>query len=267
MVHDLRIILEGWEYEPGKISVRKIIGRDGREKIQTRVDLGVLQCETSGRPDGERPNGCESLLDYFEGQLRVKLADADEDTEVVLSSEACRELRHEAHLYYQRYLAMFVLGEFEGVVRDTDHNLRVIDLCEQYAEADYDREALESQRAYVSMMHIRAQAYAALAKERFEDALAMVDEGVDELQELTVDSDEAYGEEQPPEVRVLLALREEVIRKTPKDARVRLRWELEQALEREEYERAAEIRDRLDPSAAPTSKRSAARARHSDTRD
>ena len=43
MIHDLRTILEGWEYEPGKISVRKIIGRDGREKIQTCVDLGVLQ--------------------------------------------------------------------------------------------------------------------------------------------------------------------------------------------------------------------------------
>ncbi|MCC6359381.1 MAG: hypothetical protein IT450_11615, partial [Phycisphaerales bacterium] len=48
MILDLRNILEGWEYEPGKISVRKIIGQDGREKIQTRVDLGVLQFEVSG---------------------------------------------------------------------------------------------------------------------------------------------------------------------------------------------------------------------------
>ena len=33
MSTDLRTILDGWEYEPGKISVRKVLGADGDEKI------------------------------------------------------------------------------------------------------------------------------------------------------------------------------------------------------------------------------------------
>ena len=50
--NDLRPILGGWEYEPGQIMVRKIVGLDGAVKIQMRLDLGVLQMESTGRPDG-----------------------------------------------------------------------------------------------------------------------------------------------------------------------------------------------------------------------
>ena len=66
---DIAPVLRGWEYEPGSINVRKISGLDGREKIQMRLDLGLLQMEVTGRPDGERPHGCESLLEYFEKRL------------------------------------------------------------------------------------------------------------------------------------------------------------------------------------------------------
>ena len=36
---------------------RKIVGEDGKEKLQVRLDLGLLQMELNGRPDGERPHG------------------------------------------------------------------------------------------------------------------------------------------------------------------------------------------------------------------
>ena len=55
--------------EPGVINVRKIHGVDGLPKFQMRLDLGLLQMEMSGRPDGVRPHGYESLLDYFENNL------------------------------------------------------------------------------------------------------------------------------------------------------------------------------------------------------
>src|SRR2546429_7269356 len=67
---DLTPLLKGWDYEPGTINVRKIFGADGRPKVQMRVELGLLQMELNGRPDGARPHGHESLLDYFEQQLR-----------------------------------------------------------------------------------------------------------------------------------------------------------------------------------------------------
>jgi hypothetical protein len=49
---DLRLITTDWPYEPGQINVRKIRGVDNRIKIQMRLDLGLLQMEMTGRPDG-----------------------------------------------------------------------------------------------------------------------------------------------------------------------------------------------------------------------
>ena len=49
---DLNTLLNEWPHEPGAIKVRKILGLDGREKLQLRIDLGMLQMEMTGRPDG-----------------------------------------------------------------------------------------------------------------------------------------------------------------------------------------------------------------------
>ena len=66
---DLRPILTGWPYTNGQITVRKILGRDGSIKIQMRLDLGVLQMNETGRPDGQRPHEVDSLLDYHLARL------------------------------------------------------------------------------------------------------------------------------------------------------------------------------------------------------
>src|SRR5688500_16001723 len=66
---DITPVLRGWDYEPGTINVRKVSGIDGSPKLQMRQDLGLLQMEMTGRPDGRRPHGYESLLEYFETQL------------------------------------------------------------------------------------------------------------------------------------------------------------------------------------------------------
>lgn len=246
MITDLHALLDGWEYEPGKISVRKIIGRDGREKIQTRVDLGLLQCEADGRPDGQRPQGCESLLEYYRKRLRDHTARCGSDEGFSIPTEGCRDLRNEANLYYQRYLALFVLGEFEKVIRDTQRNLDVTDLCGNYGETEEDRRTLESQRAYVRMMNIRACAYLALGKSDYESALRIIDEGIDEIRMLAVEeSDCPYGEEEVPELVVLRKFREDIFGRMPSDAPSKIRWELEQAVAAEQYEKAAELRDRL----------------------
>src|SRR5436190_16846055 len=63
---DLNDLLRDWPHEPGQIKVRKILGSDGKEKIQLRIDLGLIQMEVSGRPDGQEPYDCESLLQYHQ---------------------------------------------------------------------------------------------------------------------------------------------------------------------------------------------------------
>ncbi len=69
MSFDISALLEQWDYQPGQVVVRKFRGKDGLEKIQLRVDLGLLQMNAKGRPDGKRPYGRESLLEYYQEQL------------------------------------------------------------------------------------------------------------------------------------------------------------------------------------------------------
>src|SRR2546428_12390056 len=122
---DLNSILNDWPHENGNIKVRKIAGLDGREKLQLRVDLGVLQMEMTGRPDGQRPHNCESLLAY--PQTRAVRADEHaEDYE--LSPGQCTELQQEGIQYYHRYLSLFQLNDFARVVRGTQRNLDIFDL-------------------------------------------------------------------------------------------------------------------------------------------
>ena len=61
-------------------------------------------------------------------------------------------------MYYHRYLSLFVLEEFPGVVRDTARNLRVLDLCGKFAVDEQDRLVLEQYRPYIMMMNTRARA-------------------------------------------------------------------------------------------------------------
>src|ERR1700730_14750652 len=121
---DLNTILRDWPHEPGSIKVRKVVGLDGREKLQLRIDLGVLQMEMIGRPDGQRPHGSESLLAYH--QLRAAHAEGRGD-HYDLSPEQCAELQQEGIQYYHRYLSLFQINDYAGVVRDTQRNLDLFD--------------------------------------------------------------------------------------------------------------------------------------------
>ncbi len=66
---DLTDFLHSWPHEPGPINARRIVGGDGRAKLQIRIDLGVLQMEMEGRPDGQRFDGFDSLLSYQQDRL------------------------------------------------------------------------------------------------------------------------------------------------------------------------------------------------------
>lgn len=244
MIKDLRNILDGWEYEPGKISVRKIIGLERREKIQTRVDLGLMQFETEGRPDGKRPHGCDSLLEYHEKRLAHYLDDRGNDDGFELSPEECREIRHEAYLYHQRFVSLFVLEEFDGVERDSEITLRQIDLCERYAAEEEDRTALAPYRNYASMMNTRGRAHQAMKRGAYAKAMAIVDAGMASLQ--PVDSDDGFSDETPAEAALLLSLRQEILKQMPSDSLPKLYTSLSAAIEQEDYELAAAIQERID---------------------
>ncbi len=58
-------ILSEWAFDPTTLNARLIKGKDGRDVIQMRVDMGILQLETTGRPDGNPYQEHETVLDYL----------------------------------------------------------------------------------------------------------------------------------------------------------------------------------------------------------
>jgi hypothetical protein len=242
---DITPVLKGWDYEPGTINVRKISGVDGMPKLQMRLDLGLLQMEINGRPDGVRPHGCESLLDYFERELNEHRIRNGSEIDFQLNGEQCQSLREEAIMYYHRYLGLFVLEDFTGVVRDTARNLRVLDLCGKFAADEQDRLILEQYRPYIVMMNSRAKASIQFKRHEYKAALDTVRKGLKSLKDFFIrfGQEEAYG--QAHEVRVLKKFAREIRRKLPIDPVERLTQQLNKAIKLEHYEDAAKLRDEI----------------------
>src|SRR6266581_1176937 len=94
MDFDISHLLAQWDYQPGQVVVRKFLAKDGREKIQLRVDLGLLQMNAEGRPDGKRPFGYPSLFDYFQARLfKYVAAHNGSDEGFKLKAEECAKLQ------------------------------------------------------------------------------------------------------------------------------------------------------------------------------
>jgi hypothetical protein len=243
---DISSVLRSWPYEPGTISVRKVNGLDGNPKLQMRLDLGLLQMELSGRPDGDRPYGHESLLDFHEQQLVDHARRNGTELGFQLSGTDCQHLREEAVMYYHRYLSLSVLEEYDGVIRDTGRNLRVLDLCGKYAADDADRVAMEQYRPYLTMMHARAKASVHLEAKRFSEATRAVNDGLEKIREFYEKFGQEESFEKSNEARVLRRFGREVQRKAPVDPMERLRRRLDRAVKDERYEEAARLRDEID---------------------
>jgi hypothetical protein len=248
---DIGGLLGGWAYEPGTISVRTIAGADGTPKLQMRVELGLLQMELTGRPDGKRPYGCESLLEYFGQQLDEHRRTNGSDLGFHLTRAQCEALRHEAAMYYQRYLSLFALEDYAGVMRDTTRNLAVLDLCGKFAVDEQDRLWLEQYRPYIVMMFGRAKASQLLREGKDADAYRTVRQAIRRIREFFEKFQQPEGFKHSSEVKVLKRLAREIRKKLPIDPLAKLRKELDRAVRAERYEEAARLRDeiaRLGPS-------------------
>jgi hypothetical protein len=244
---DLSNLLQSWPHEAGRINARQIVGLDGRPKLQIRIDLGVLQMEMEGRPDGLRPEGFESLLAYQQDRLRRYLREADSVDAVgfVLSQDECRALREEAVQYYHRYVGLFALADYAGVVRDTTRNMELFDLCRDYGETEVDRTVLEQFRPPVVMMRARSAAELAINAGQPKKALAALDRGLEELRTVFEDAGRAESYQEANEVQLLRGMRDALVPKLPASQKVELQERLRAAIDAENYELAAILRDEL----------------------
>lgn len=242
---DLHGVLRDWPYEPDKISVRKILGADGAVRIQMRVELGVLQMESEGRPDGYRPHGYKSLQHYHRSRVNKYQQKNGTALGFSLSRQDCQELRVEASLYYRRYVALFVLEEYPGVIADTAHSLGLFDLCRDYASDNDDRTWLEEFRPYVLMMQARARAYQAIEENEATSALAHVNRGIIDIRAHFERYGKTEAEDRSEELKVLRGMARELGEKVPRDSLIVTRKALRDAIEQERFEDAAKLRDTL----------------------
>src|SRR5215470_1648765 len=239
---DLNTILKDWPYESGTVKVRKITGLDGREKLQLRVDLGLLQKEITGRPDGRRPHNCESLLEYHRRRAtRAELKGEPYE----LTPEQCAELQQEGIQYYHRYLSLFQINDFHGVVRDTQRNLDLFDFVDAHTQRDELSWTLQQFRPYVLMMNTRAKASILLGQGKFPEAIAEIKRGREAILAFFQKSNFPELVAKSSEIQFLDGWLEEVSAKRPRTKLELMERELETAVAKELYERDAEIRDAI----------------------
>ena len=239
---DLNDLLRDWPHEPGQIKVRRILGTDGKEKIQLRIDLGVIQMETTGRPDGERPHGCECLLTYHTNLAQEKEAASGQ---YLLSADEVSELQQEGIQYYHRYISLFQLNDFPGVIRDTQRNIDLFNFVHKHGGGDEYAHSLEQFRPYVMMMNTRARASIELERGDFAGALRQIERGREKIVEIFNGVENPEAIERSPEIAFLDEWMEEIRARQPLTKLEKMQREMEAAIANEAYERAAELRDAI----------------------
>jgi hypothetical protein len=246
MDFDISQLLESWDYQPGQVVVRKFAGKDGREKLQLRVDLGLLQMNVEGRPDGKRPFGHVSLLEYYQARLyRYVAAHEGSDDGFALKAEDCAKLQLESLQYHHRYICLLELEDYAGVIRDTDRNLAVFDFVGKHAQPPEIAWSLKQFQPQLLMIQTRARASQALASDDYSSAIQLIEEGIEQIRAFYRESPTPEVAEHSAEIQSLGIWLNEVGAKRPVSARERLENALREAVNREDYERAAQLHAEL----------------------
>ena len=267
MSKDISPILAGWNYDPANAMVRIISGDDGRDKIQLRVDLGVLQMELDGRPDGKQPEGHASWLDYYESQQKEFDAAHPDEPSYELGGEDCERLWQESVQYYHRYLSFWHLKLFELCRRDTNRNLRLFAFIRAHVADRKSVLQFDQWRPYVILMNTRATAVPLLENDNYVEALKVIDAAVEAIEEFLEEYEQSHRADQCVELTELHRWHDQVINSMEKNteqdsgqgeqrsqsphgpdenlSEQSLRRKLDEAIAAEEFEKAADIRDEI----------------------
>jgi hypothetical protein len=235
--HDIDRILKEWPYEPGEISARIVRATDGREVLQMRVEMGVLQLEIEGRPDGQRPGGA---LTYFD-HLASVAAKAGEGYE--LTPEQCTESDREFMQFYHRRVCWLALREFRRAASDADHTLSFMNFARDHSSDEEWTLSHEQYRPFVLFHRTQASTLATLEETGPEDALAELNRGLQRFRDLfsQYEAEEQFDDDEL--VQRLLELRDTL--REQYDLKPSLSEQLADAVAHEQYELAAKLRDEL----------------------
>ncbi len=234
--NNIDAILHRWPYDPDTLNVRSAKGDDGRTVIQMRIDMGVLQLETAGRPDGDKPLGFDTYYDYL-------LAEELRDDDMMLDEEQCHAIDREFVQFYHRRICWLSLKMFTHALADADHTLGLMDFCQNHSPDEQWTMSHEQYRPFVLFHRIQAAALAELEEDRPEAAVHQINLGLDDLRDLYTEHDAEDVFEDDELVARLTDLRESL--RDHYDVGRTLDEQLQDAVAKEQYELAARIRDEL----------------------
>ncbi len=234
---DIDHILNKWAFDPQELNVR-LLQVDSREVIQMRIDMGVLQLETSGRPDGQLIQGFPTYLDYLQ-------AEQDErDSEYRLTDDECVEVDREFVQYYHRRICWLQLKRFDQVVDDADHSLELMDLCKSCSPSEQWTLSHEQYRPFVLYHRTQAASLGILDDaDGPELAIEEINKGLKKLQDIFEDFEMEEQYEEDELVQRLVEFRESL--RDRFEVGQTLEEKLFQAIQEEQYEQAARLRDQL----------------------
>lgn len=234
---DIDSVLKGWEFRPGEVNARLFKARNGREVLQMRVDMGLLQMETDLRPDGQRPHGAETYYDYLVGEA------IREGGSFRMSREQCSEADREFVQYYHRRVCWLSLREYRRAAKDADHSLAFMDFVREHAADDEWTLSHEQYRPFVLFHRVQAGALALLEETGPEAAIVEINRGLERFRDLFARYDAADQYSEDELVKRLEEMREGVRQRY--DVGRTLDEQLADAVVAENYELAAKLRDRM----------------------
>lgn len=240
---DITDILRGWEFDSDN-QMRIITADDGRQVLQVRQPLGIEQYELDGRPDGTKPQGRDSVLEAFEERRDNYVSSHGGDAGFQIVHEDFQLLQSESLLYYFRYLVLFQIGDFVRTARDTEHNLRVCSLVERFAASEEDRKEVLQYRPYIVRMNAISRAMISLHKELQGAAEEILQTAIRDIEGLADIGTTAFQFERERSLNYLKATLKQIADKKPSPAQS-LKLQLDRAVEEEDYEMAAVLRDRI----------------------
>jgi hypothetical protein len=229
--------LRDWPYEPGQLGVRLVIGDDGREVLQMRIDMGAMQLETENRPDGERPHGEATYYDHL-----ISLA-VEGGEDFLMTEDQCAEVDREFVQYYHRRICWLGLREYRRAVDDAEHSLSLMDFCRAHATGEDWLISHEQYRPFVLFHHTQAVALAQLEEVDAEAAVQAVNQGLERFRDLFAEYEAEDQFDDDELVTRLVDLRETL--RTEYEVGRTLRERLDDAVATEQYELAAKLRDEL----------------------
>ena len=243
MGKDIAHLMREWEYDPEN-TVRFVEADDGRQILQVRLPLGIEQYELDGRPDGMEPDGRESILEGIEEKVKAFIAQNGEDSGFSIDHDDFVMMQNEGILFYYRYLLLFQIGDYERTSRDTGHNLRICSLVEKYCTNKDDRKSLLQYKPYIIRVNALSRSMLLLGKNEKQRALAIIKSAIEEIESGEMIPSMVYKFERDRSLEQLRGTLKQLGNLGVGEVE-RLEAQLAEAVANEDYERAAQLRDKI----------------------